>query len=212
MLNGLLNRLLSKSKPPHPSTRAAATPASSAPGPRPVVERAAAAAPAGVGARRPLVSANGGLAGFEFHAAALDPRRIRRADDPAVAAAYTGNVLGAMRLCTSQGLSALAELPATWLMRCERDDLFTPGMHLLVRTDPAADQPASACALATRLRALGVQVGWDPTNGDALAPAAALQPDFVPLRAPGASNAQAWQRGRRALARRTPRAAGPAGR
>lgn len=193
MLNGLLNRLLSKSKPPHPSTPAAATPASSAPGPRPVVERAAAAAPAGVGARRPLVSANGGLAGFEFHAAALDPRRMRRADDAAVAAAYTGNVLGAMRLCTSQGLSALAELPATWLMRCERDDLFTPGMHLLVRTDLAADQPASACALATRLRALGVQVGWDPTNGDALAPAAALQPDFVPLRAPGASNAQAWR-------------------
>lgn len=162
-----------------------------APALRPVVERASAPPPAGVGARRPLVSAQGALAGFEFHAAALDPRRMRRADDAVVAAAYTGNILGAMRLCTTQQLLAFAELPVAWLARCDRDELFSPGMHLLLRPDMQAD--ADAGALAARLRTLGVRVGWYPASADAAAFAPAGRPDFVPLRAANPGGAEQWQ-------------------
>jgi EAL and modified HD-GYP domain-containing signal transduction protein len=78
-------------------------------------------------------------------------------------------------------------------MRCERDDLFTPGMHLLLRADLAADQSAAAGALAARLRALGVEVGWDPMGASPVFPAHAMRPDFVPLRGPETSDTQAWR-------------------
>lgn len=133
------------------------------------------------------------LAGFEFHAGALDPRRLGRSEDAAVVAAYTGNVLGAMRLCSAQGLAALAELPAAWLARSQRDELFSPGMYLLLRTDAATDDPALAATLATRLRTLGVRVGWDPLATGSLALAAAGRPDFMPLRAPAQADARIWQ-------------------
>ena len=190
MLNGLLTRLFSKGsdvkRPP---------PADAAPSPaaRPVVARAPAVAPVGAGARRPLVSAQGTLAGFEFHTGALDPHRLRRSEDAVVVAAYTGNVLGAMRLCTSQGLTALAELPAPWLARCERDELLGAGMHLLLRVDPARDDSAGVAALATRLRGLDVRVGWDPQAPESALFAGSGRPDFMPLRAPAAGHAGAWQ-------------------
>lgn len=170
--------------------RPAPAPAPAAPALRPVVARAAPSSPAGVGARRPLVSARGTLAGFEFHAGALDPKRLRRADDAVVAAAYTGNVLGAMRLCTAQGFLAIAELPAAWLARCERDDAFGAGMHLLLRSDAGSAPDADHGALVARLRGLGVRVGWDP-QADSLATHAA-KPDFMPVRAADPASTASW--------------------
>lgn len=194
MLNSLLNRLLHKGKSAPPAVVARPAPqAPAAPAARPIVERAPVAAPIGVGARRPLVSAKGTLAGFEFHAGALDPRRLRRGEDPAVVAAYATNILGAMRLCTSQGLAAVAELPAAWLARCTGDKLFGPGMHLLLRVDPAHDASA-AVDVARRLRAAGASVGWDPFASASVVLADAGKPEFMPLGAPPArDDATAWR-------------------
>ena len=202
MFHGLLTRLLKGNNQRPPPVPVSAT--APAPGPRPMVERAPPAAPPGVGARRPLVSAQGALAGFEFHAGALDPRRMRRADDVAIAAAYTGNLLGAMRLCTSQGLAALAELPFAWLARCERDDLFSSGMHVVLQADPVSDAPATASALVARLRSQGVRVGWDPLGAATVTLADAGRPDFAPLRAPASGDTAAWRTAAAALAGRCP--------
>lgn len=195
MFNTLLNRLLHKGKAAPPAPIVIAAPAASTnPARRPIVERAPAAAPIGVGARRPLVSAQGTLAGFEFHAGALDPRRLRGSEDAAVAAAYARNVLGAMRLCTSQGLAALAELPVAWLARCTDDKTFGSGMHLLLRIDPTHDAPAAVIETTKRLRAAGASVGWDPFASESMALAEAGKPDFMPLQAPAArESAQAWR-------------------
>lgn len=194
MFNGFLNRLLHKGKAAPPAVVARPAPqAPAAPAARPMVERAPSAAPIGVGARRPLVSAQGTLAGFEFHAGALDPRRLRRDEDAAAAAAYANNILGAMRLCASQGLAALAELPLAWLTRCVDDRLFGPGMHFLLRIDPAGDAPA-AVATTKRLRAAGARVGWDPSASASVLLADAGGPDFMPLRSPAArDDVQAWR-------------------
>lgn len=191
---GSLGRLFGKGGARRPAVAAAAAAPANPTAVRGVVLRAPAPAPAGVGARRPLISARGTLAGFEFHAAALDPRRMRRADDIAVAAAYTGNVLGAMRLCTTQKFQAVAELPAAWLMRCERDDAFGPGMHLLLRADAGAGgEDVDAIALTQRLRTLGVRVGWDPQASGPLSSDGAGRPDFMPLRAPDPGDAASWR-------------------
>lgn len=189
-----ISRLFGRGNAKPASPPAAASPASSAPVPlRKVVERAPAPAPAGIGARRPLVSGLGALAGFEFHTAALDPRRLRRAEDSAVVAAYLGNILGAMRLCTGQGLQALAELPLSWLTHSERDEPFTPGMHLLLRADADLESTCAPGDIVARLRGLGVRIGWDPDTEGASAFAAAGRPDFAPLRAAAAGDASTWR-------------------
>jgi len=193
MLSALFSRL--RGKPAAPPPR---------PAPRPVVERAPAAAPAGLGARRPLVSGHGGLAGFEFHSGALDRRRTRRADDAAVSAAYAGNVLGAMRLNASQGLASLAELPVGWLARCDPAASAGPGMHLLLAADPATDAAADCATLVGRLRSAGVRVGWDPFGNAAIVMADAGAPDFAPLYPPAAADAAAWRGAASALAARCP--------
>ena len=99
-----------------------------------------------------------------------------------------------MRLCTSQGLTALAELPVPWLARCEHDGSFGAGMHLLLRAHPARDDAPGVAALTSRLRALDVRVGWDPQALESALFAGSGRPDFIPLRAPpGAADAGAWQ-------------------
>ena len=190
-----ISRLFGRGNARSASPRPAAAPApSAAPPPRKVVERKPAPAPVGIGARRPLVSGQGALAGFEFHAAALDPRRLRRAEDTAVVTAYLGNLLGAMRLCTTQGLHALAELPLGWLPHCERDEAFTPGMHLLLRPDGDTGSTFTPGASIARLRGLGVRIGWDPDAEGATAFAEAGRPDFAAMRAAAPGDAAAWRR------------------
>jgi hypothetical protein len=115
--------------------------------------------------------------------------------------AYTANLLGAMRLCAAQGLSALVELPASWLVHAARPDALAPGMHLLLRGDALFDDAAAACALVTRLRRGGARVGWDPMAAPRM-PSAAGRPDFMPLRAPPGADATVWREAVRAAAER----------
>lgn len=194
VLQALLQRFRPKPAPP-PPTRPPRAPE------RPVPARSCASAlPFGAGARRPLVSAQGRLAGFEFHVGA---RTIERLRDNAASAAITANLLGAMRLCVSQGLSALGELPAGWLARGAPDEALVPGMHLLLRGDELFSDTDASCALLSRLRRAGVRVGWDPLAPPAM-PAAAGRPDFMPLRAAIGGDAAAWRQAVGAAAARWP--------
>ena len=186
MLNALLNRFRAKPPPPPPVSRPASV--------RPAAARPATATPtadttppAGAGARRPLVSAQGRLAGFEFQIGAA---MLNRLQGPA-ATAYTTNLLGAMRLCCQQGLGALVELPASWLAQAQDRDLAR-GMHLLLRADALFQDADAVCALISRLHRAGVQVGWNPLSTPAM-PRVAGRPDFMPLPAPAAPDADAWR-------------------
>ncbi|HMO48096.1 MAG TPA: HDOD domain-containing protein [Rubrivivax sp.] len=198
MLSALLSRF--RAKPPPPAPRAAPTIA------RATLPQAAAAAPdahaaTGAGARRPLVSAQGRLAGFEFQ---IGPAMFARPAGPAVAAC-TANLLGAMRLCCSQGLGALAELPASWLARVPDKDL-AHGMHLLLRPDALCADADAVCALISRLRRAGVRAGWNPLSASAAPamPKAAGRPDFMPVTAPAEADTAAWQQAVRQAGERWP--------
>jgi EAL and modified HD-GYP domain-containing signal transduction protein len=152
------------------------------------------------------VAPGGRLAGFEFHC--RRPRGRSTAPLPDVAEALhrasVGNLLGAMRLCTSQGLQAVAEVPLVWLQAALAapggESAFAAGMQLLVLPPQAGDAPlpaAEAAALAERLRAAGVRLGWSAQAEPAPLPGA---PDVLrvpmPAAAQGAQRAmasRAWQ-------------------
>ena len=197
MLNALLNRF--RAKPPPPAVPRAGS------GPPGVRCRSPHATPdaaplAGAGARRPLVSAQGRLAGFEFQVGAA---MLSRLQGPA-ASAYTTNLLGAMRLCCHQSLGALAELPASWLAQGAQDRDLARGMHLLLRADALFEDTEATCALISRLRRAGVLVGWSPRSTPAM-PRAAGRPDFMPLPAPATPDATAWQQAVHTAANAGPR-------
>ena len=196
MLNALLSRWRPRPAAPAPSPTPAPRPAA-----RPAPE--APSLPAGAGAQRPLVSAQGRLAGFEFQLGPAAMRRLQERGDGAAVAAYTGNLLGAMRLCAGRDMAALAALPASWLARSAQDRDLAPGMHLLLQPDALCADIDAVCALITRLRRAGVRAGWDPLAEPRM-PAAAGRPDFMPLRAPHGSDTAAWQQALALAAQRWP--------
>ncbi|MBB4843333.1 EAL and modified HD-GYP domain-containing signal transduction protein [Paucibacter oligotrophus] len=130
-----------------------------------------------VGARRPLVSAKGALAGFDFQLGEALLARLLQRRDAAAGAAQCGALLAAMRQCIQQGFVALTELPLAWLLRCEQPGVVLPGMYLLIR--PGAEMPAAeqAQALLGRLRQGGALLGWRLEHAPALA--ALGRPDFI---------------------------------
>jgi EAL and modified HD-GYP domain-containing signal transduction protein len=120
-----------------------------------------------IGARRPLVAADGSMAGFEFHVSPVLMQRLRREADHPAAHGMVSSVLGAMRLSLAPGRMALADLPAPWLAATPDDGSFAPGMWLVTGPDAGA-------ALVGRLRGQGVRVGWRPAEVPA-----GMQPDFL---------------------------------
>ncbi|HOM13546.1 MAG TPA: HDOD domain-containing protein [Rubrivivax sp.] len=200
MFSALLDRF--RRKPAAPRAAAALSPRPAAA----LAARSAAPAPSaaatpctGAGARRPLVSAQGRLAAFEFQ---IGPALLSRLRGPA-ALASTGNLLGAMRLCCSQGLGTLAALPASWLAPAALDAHFAPGMHLLLQPDALFDDAPATCLLVSRLRRAGVRVGWAAQSTPPM-PRAAGRPDFMPLPPPAAPGACAWRQAVEAAAQRWP--------
>ncbi|MBI5256771.1 MAG: HDOD domain-containing protein [Burkholderiales bacterium] len=140
------------------------------------------AAPTGevpVGARRPLVSAHGGIAGFEFHLGDGTLRRLHSRSDPSAATACTTSLLGAMRLCAQGGQVAYCELPAAWLLRATGPDSLVPGMYLALADD---ERLSDLDLLAERIgqwRASGALIGW--RQGGLPALGARVSPDFLTL-------------------------------
>lgn len=148
VLLGPLGRLFS----PRPSD--ADAPPSTLPAELPPIEQLDAAAV--IGARRPLVSRQGQVVGFEFHIDETTLQRLRSRDDPSLAAACIASLLAAMRLCAGQGSIALAELP---LVAADSIDAgaLRPGMWLSLDGEAAG---ATSAAQRQRLRAAGARLGW----------------------------------------------------
>lgn len=142
-----------------------------------------------IGARRPLVSPKGQIAGFEFHLGEATLRRLRGRSDAAAASACTSSLLGAMRLCAQGGRAAYGELPPSWLLLSSTTDSPLRGMHLSLADGD--DDPVDTNALAQRIaswREAGAMVGW--RQGPAPAFAAGLKPDFLTLHAAGMEPAE----------------------
>ncbi len=112
------------------------------------------------GVRRPLVAANGEVAGFEFALSASLEERLRRRDDPVAHAAHAISLMSSMRAALESGRIALASLPMSLLLRPNVIDQVPADAWLCLETaeDPHADDVDQRAALAA-LRGCGVRVG-----------------------------------------------------
>jgi len=146
----------------------------------------------GFGIQRPLVGAQGRVAGFEFLLPPAVVQRLAARGDSVAHAAYSALLVGSMGSATRQGRSALTELPASVLARPGVCDQVSDGAWLCL--PDLADLPVD---IAVRLRARGIHLGC--SDGP---PASAPAVDFVWLRASGDDveslllSAQRWQEAR----------------
>jgi len=151
-----LNRLLG-------SEPARKTPQKSAPVTLPASTAKPAEAGAGFAVRRPLVAANGNVAGFEFCLPASVEERLRRKADPIAQGAHALALMSSMRSTLDNGRVALATIPLAILARPNVVDHAPAGAHLCI--DGAADDDACSpgsvdeAALLASLRARDVRVG-----------------------------------------------------
>jgi len=176
LLDRVGDRLGRRPTAPDSPDEADAASVAAAPTPTPTPTNAAAAW-GGIGARRPLLSPRGEVAGFEFRIAEA---LMRRADATAQAA-HTVALLTAMQVTARAGRVSLAELPAGWVLRPHVAPLLAPGMLIGLRAEGVAADPAVRAQAALVLREGGVRVGWAADE----APAASdtrIAPDFVLLR------------------------------
>ena len=183
MLRSLIERVASRWARPEPAAQpaaaSAAAPAVLAAPAGPYAPDAATAPPpqlSGIGARRPLLSKDGAVAGFEFR---LSETLTRRATGPAQAA-YVQAILTAMRATTGGGRIGLAELPASWLLKPQAKALLSPGMMICLRREADIDDPSSLRAAVDVIRTGGARAGClvDPPGGIGRGD----RPDFLLLR------------------------------
>lgn len=174
-----LNRLLGSEPTPSPSKKPTPVPlpASTAP--------AAADPGAGFAVRRPLVGANGHVAGFEFCLPSAIEERLRRRADPVAQAANAIALMSSMRSTLDGGRVALATIPLAILARPNVADHAPAGAHLCLEGgadgDGETSEPIDEAALLASLRARKVRVG--SVLGQAGVATAGL--DFAVLRAAG---------------------------
>lgn len=131
------------------------------------------------GVRRPLVAANGDVAGFEFTLAASIEDRLRRRADPVAHAAHAISLMLAMRPAVEAEQIALAHLSAELLMRPEVIAQLPAGAWLCL--SPGAESTAASeedmPQLLAALRGCGVRVGTQLSP--AQAPVGGVKFDFT---------------------------------
>ncbi len=118
---------------------------------------------AGFAVRRPLVAANGSVAGFDFCLPASVEERLKRRADPIAQAAHALALMSSMRSTLDAGRVALATLPVAILARPNVVDHAPAGAHLCIDRAAAdaatSPEPLDEAALRAALRARGVRVG-----------------------------------------------------
>ncbi len=123
----------------------------------------AAAASTGFAVRRPLVAANGNVAGFEFCLPASVEEWLRRRADPVAQGAHALALMSSMRPTLEGGRTALATLPLAILARPNVMDHAPAGAHLCLDSgadeDAGPSDPVDEAALLASLRARGIRVG-----------------------------------------------------
>lgn len=151
---GWLKRLVGAAEPAVAPAHNPAARNSAAPGAAPVA--AAPLPPASAALRLPLVSALGGVAGFEFRLADAMQERLRLRHDPVAQAAHAIALLTAMRPTIQANRVALATLPPDALAR-DSVQKQVAGAHLLL--DPFPASPPEAWPDTALLRRCGAHVG-----------------------------------------------------
>lgn len=150
-------------------------PAAATPGNRPI------------GARRPLIAANGDTVGYEFRVPDEVLSRLKRRNDHAAQAAHVASVLAAARTVQAQGRKGFARVPASWLLHASASEPYEGVMIGLQVNEEADLDPQTTDALdqaVEHLRTQGAQIGWGPALPLRSAP------DFVLLRQGGAAIAE----------------------
>jgi EAL and modified HD-GYP domain-containing signal transduction protein len=177
MMRSLLDRLLrrpaTRPAPPRGSVRARRPAGLATPDGGPT-QRVA------VGAHRPLISARGDIAGFEFRIADAALLRMAGRTDPMAARAGASSLLAAMRLCAQAGQVAYAEIPLGWMSLIDGSE-WLPGMHaaLMPSGDAEGLDPQSARRTLAAWRGAGAAIGWASTATPAAL--AGEPPDFLLL-------------------------------
>jgi EAL and modified HD-GYP domain-containing signal transduction protein len=123
-----------------------------------------------VGAKRPLISTQGDIAGFEFRVSDDVYRRLQKRDDPVAQSAHVAAALASARLTMQTGRMGLARLPITWanawVHRNTSADSMGGAMVALQTADAlhlSAELRVAYSKTANRLRELGAEVGWERT-------------------------------------------------
>ena len=133
----------------------------------------------GIGARRPLISADGAVAGFEFRIGNQMMRRLQGRPDERTQAAHVAAVLTAASWVTQKGRTGVARMPADWLVHAVGMKVG-PGVMIALE-EPAGPAPQPAVvdadqAVTRQLRENGVKLGWELMSD------LGLDPDFVLVR------------------------------
>ena len=117
LLQRLSQRLFGQAAKPHeapPASRAKPVPPLATQ--EPTAQSNAVSALVAVGARRPLIAADGAIAGFEFCIDGEILRRLRLRTDHRGRAAYVSAALTSARLMAQSGRIGFARVPADWLV------------------------------------------------------------------------------------------------
>jgi len=117
-----------------------------------------------LGPRRPLISADGVIAGFEFciHSDVL--KRLAQRADHRGWSAQVAAVLASARLTAQSGRVGFARLPMDWLVHAKGVEVgpgIWMGLEGAVGTFDLAGQMPEVIQAVQDLRASGVQLGWD---------------------------------------------------
>ncbi len=126
-----------------------------------------------IGARRPLIAADGAIVGFEFRIDRALQMRLQRRPDHRGQSAYVAALFTSARLMVQTGRIGVARVPRDWLLLAG-DLVASDGVWVAI--GPAfdeANQAASETLIAPRvaqLRASGARVGWDVSDAFGSAP------------------------------------------
>lgn len=123
----------------------------------PPVHAPAADAPPAYGTRRPLISAKGDIAGFEYRLSESTERRLLERGDTTARSAHSVALLTAMSLAANSGRLAFAEFGGDWLCSPELPRLMTRGIVIGLSQDPTGQDWNESLA---PLRGAGARVGW----------------------------------------------------
>lgn len=127
-----------------------------------------------VGARRALVDLRGEVVGYEFSLGSSLIERLQQHPNPAASRAHCQALLAGMRVCTQQGLSAYAQLPAAWLTALDAQPC--KGMFLGLTHSRGEAPSALLAAQLPAWRAAGAHIGWQDHAGGV---SSGLLPDFT---------------------------------
>ena len=116
-----------------------------------------------LGARRPLISSEGHIVGFEFHVGEQTFQRLVLRGDHHAQAAHALAVLASARLIGQSGKIGFARVPSAWLFQAS-DTQAGPGTMVGLEHDGDSDPTPQVLhdteQAVRRLRNAGAKVGW----------------------------------------------------